>query len=591
VNLFRNLLSRPGKSRTPAAKRVRPRLETLEDRTVPSSARVVPLADAVDGVTTFHRLQDALNVATSSGDVVTIAAGSTADLSPVTVTSSGITITGDPNIPGSILPSYDIVLDASRVTLTRLNLGSVTINADSSADAITRSTVNTITAAGSPAGVGNLTIDQNSVTGYISVVGSAGVGLLNVRVTNNTFNSLVPASQAPLLNVQNANNAVITNNVFTGDGPAPQVGILVSGGLNNFVAGNTVHLNGADLNTIDIEVQNPGGVMTSAAVRNNTLTTGGGRGLSLVSFNDATLQVLVEGNDFHTNAVGVDYLGANTGPIASDLGGGGNSLGGSLGGNNFRDFSGPASADHAAIVLRNVGPNSVLAARFNLFDAAESPPNLVAVTGAGTVDVSQALSQQRAFVQALYNDLLGRSGTLAELDSWVAVLMAGGASSETNVVNGILRSDESLGRIVDQYYLQYLGRASDFAGKMAWVAQIKAGMTLEQVQAGFISSAEFLANNNTDYVQGLYRNFLNRTGGASELAYWYGRLPALGLTGVALAFTQSQESHNDALTHIFNAFLHRNPSAGDMSYWSAQAGDLLTVEANLLGSGEFGVRG
>jgi len=28
-----------------------------------------------------------------------------------------------------------------------------------------------------------------------------------------------------------------------------------------------------------------------------------------------------------------------------------------------------------------------------------------------------------------------------------------------------------------------------------------------------------------------------------------------------------------------------------MSYWSAQPGDLLTVEARLLGSGEFAARG
>jgi hypothetical protein len=591
MRLFRDLFTRHGKAGAAAARPTRLRLEALEDRTVPSSARVVPLAQGIDGVTTFHRLQEAVNVANTSGDVVTVDPGSTGDLSPVTVSAPGITITGDPNVPASILPSYDIVLNAPGVTLTHLHLGAVAVNPDVTGVAVTASTVNTIVVTGGASGVGNLLIDQNNITGAVSVAGAAGWTLLNVRVTNNTFSTLMPASQSPVINVQDVTDAVITNNLITGEGPAPQVGIAVTRGVNNLVANNIVHLNGADLNTSGILVQNPGGPLTLVTVRNNTVTTGRGRGLYLGAANDLTFQVLVQGNDFHTNVVGVEYAGANGTAIASDLGGGLGTLGGSLGGNNFHDFSAPAAPDHAAIVLRNVAANAVLPARLNIFDAGTPAGSLVAVAGGGFIDVSQALSPQRAFVQATYNDLLGRTATLAELDGWVAVLTAGGASGPTNVVGGILRSDESLGRIVDRYYLQYLGRASDFVGRAYWVTQIKAGMTLEAAQAGFLSSAEFLANNNTDYVQGLYRHFFGRTGSAWELAYWYARLPSLGLAGVAQAFSASRENHLGQLTQVFNFFLHRNPSAGDMSYWSAQPGDLLTVEARLLGSGEFAARG
>src|SRR5205823_4857057 len=135
------------------------------------------------------------------------------------------------------------------------------------------------------------------------------------------------------------------------------------------------------------------------------------------------------------------------------------------------------------------------------------------------------------------------------------------------------------------------GRASDLGGRLFWVGQIKAGLSLEAVQAGFVASAEFLGNNNSDYIQGLYRNVLGRTGTAQELAFWYGRLPALGLTGVAQAFANSPENHVALLTQVFNEFLHRQPSAGDLAYWSVQPGDLLTVEANLLASGEYYSRG
>jgi hypothetical protein len=592
MRFLRNLFARRGKSGRTAGTPVRLRLEGLEDRTVPSLARVVPLAEGIDGVTTFHRLQDALTVATSAGDVVTVAPGSTADLGPVTVSAPGITITGDPNVPAGILPSYDVVLDAARVTLTHLHLGAVTINPDFSGDSVTASTVNTITATGGPSGVGNLVIDQNNITGAVSVAGAAGWTLLNVRITNNTFNTLVPVTQSPIVTVQDVTDAVVSDNLITGEGPAPQVGIAVTRGVNNVVANNAVHLNGGDLGTTAIEVQNPGGPLTLVTVRNNAVTTGRGRGLYLGAANDLTFQALVQGNDFRTNAVGVEYVGAGGTAIASDLGGGLGTLGGSLGGNNFHDYGVPASPGNAAIVLRNVAPNAVLPARFNIFDAGVVPASLVAVVGAGgTADVSQALSPQRAFVQAAYNDILGRTATLGELDGWVAAMAAGGAAGPANVVSGILRSDESLGRIVDGYYLQYLGRAPDFVGRAYWVGQIKSGMTLEAVQAGFASSPEFLANNNTDSVQGLYKHFFGRTGSPAELAYWYAWLPALGWAGVAKAFSASRENHLLQLTQIFNVFLHRNPSAGDMSYWSAQSGDLLTVEARLLGSGEFAARG
>src|SRR2546423_1852106 len=134
MTFFRNLFARHRKLAIPASRPVHLHLEALEERTVPSSARVVPLTQVVDGVTTFHRLQDAVTVAGASGDVVTVAPGATADPGPVVVTNNGITITGDPNVPGSILPAYDIILNASRVTLTRLNLGYVNVGPDFTGD-------------------------------------------------------------------------------------------------------------------------------------------------------------------------------------------------------------------------------------------------------------------------------------------------------------------------------------------------------------------------------------------------------------------------------------------------------------------------
>src|SRR5262249_11113258 len=145
-------------------------------------------------------------------------------------------------------------------------------------------------------------------------------------------------------------------------------------------------------------------------------------------------------------------------------------------------------------------------------------------TGTGNIDVTNTLSNQRAFVQALYNELLGRTGSLSELDGWVNILNSGGQPA---VVNGILRSTESLGRIVDSFYLRFLGRTSDTAGRNGWINFLKNGGTLEAMTTAFVTSTEYINRINVDYVQSLYINILGRTGSQTELAGWNNNIQTL----------------------------------------------------------------
>jgi Domain of unknown function (DUF4214) len=573
-------------------RRTRLQLEALEERTVLASFSVLPLDQAINNTTTFHLLQDAVNAATSTGDVITIEPGATADLSPVTVNSSSLTITGDPNVPGSILPSYDIVVNASNVTLTHMNLGTVTVNPDFSNDAVTHATVNTIDINGGTSGAGNMLINENAITGSVSVTGVVGSPMLNIQVTNNTINTVVSASTSPIINIQDASNVFVANNSITGGGSSSQIGIQINRGTSNIIANNTLTLSGADLNTEGIVLENSGfDPLTSVTVRNNTIATGSGCGLSINALNDVDMEALVQGNDFHDNAVGVEYTGANSTSLSSDLGGGTSNLGTSLGANDFRGFPAQGTATNAAIVLQNVANGAVLSAQDNLFTNPADAQKAVFVVGSGSINVSQELDANHAFVQALYNELLGRSGTMAELNYWVGVMQAGGKNGQTNVVNDLLRSTESLDHIVDQYYLEYLGRTADAAGQTYWVNQIQAGMTLEQVQAGFLSSQEFISNDNSDYIQALFLTVLGRTGSADDLAYWEGQLMSVGYAGVAKTFVNLKEYDNDVTAALFSKFLHRAPSAGDLSYWSAQFGDLLSVEVKLLSTSEYFTNG
>src|SRR5262249_9383694 len=106
-----------------------PRLEALEARELlAANLFVTPISTPADA-THMHSLTGAL-AAANSGDTITIEPGATPDAGAVNVNVSDLTIHGDPNVPGSVLPRYDLNLNASNITLDNLNLGTVTAAAN-----------------------------------------------------------------------------------------------------------------------------------------------------------------------------------------------------------------------------------------------------------------------------------------------------------------------------------------------------------------------------------------------------------------------------------------------------------------------------
>jgi hypothetical protein len=615
MTLFSRLFGGENKRRKGAHRGNRLTIEALEDRSLPTAVTVVPVNGNVNNTSNFRFLQDAINAA-GPGGTITIEPGATADFN-IDITQPGLTIQGDPNVPSSILPGYNISIDANNVTLKNLNVNFVSVNPNFSGLTLFKSTVGSVFVSGGAAGNGNNNITQNYITGDVTVIGNTNLGLpTNDRITNNTFASFSDS----LISVSADNGAVIQDNILNGGGAistdtsgtsitkAPQTGIAINGGVNVTVANNQITLAGDNgtpggttgtftgiaVNPFDPNSAGlPSGSPVAAPnvrILTNDIVTGRGTGLAIKAQagtnGDQATQVLVQGNDFHNNLIGVSYNGAGGGSVIStDLGGG--SLG-SLGGNNFRGFTTKGVLTSAAIVLQNAG-GDVLTARNNSFSSTVTPTNEV-FAASGSIDVSQPLTNDQAYVQSLYTNFLGRTGAISELNFWVGVLN-GGSNGRNDVVNGILKSDEGLGRVVDGFYIKYLGRQSDAGGRQYWVNLIKGGMTLEAVQAGFISSPEFISSNNSDYVQGLYRTFLGRTGTATELAYWYGQLPSVGLSGVALGFATSPENRNHYISDIYKDFLHRTANTSDLTFWSGQSGDLLAIEAQILATNEYFTKG
>jgi parallel beta-helix repeat protein len=94
----------------------------------------------------------------------------------------------------------------------------------------------------------------------------------------------------------------------------------------------------------------------------------------------------------------------------------------------------------------------------------------------------------QGYVMGLYQQVLGRTPSVSELNSWVSALNAG--QSRLAVAIGFLTSTEYRTDLVEADYNLYLGRSADSTGLANWVAALQAGATDQAVLAGILGSAE-----------------------------------------------------------------------------------------------------
>ena len=178
------------------------------------------------------------------------------------------------------------------------------------------------------------------------------------------------------------------------------------------------------------------------------------------------------------------------------------------------------------------------------------------------------------FVALLYQNVLGRAPDAAGFSHWTGGLDTG-ALTRQEVVLGFSDSAEFKSKTapdladglwaldpaavdVVRVYLTTLDRLPDAGGLAHWTdARKSGGVTVRQLEAAFIGSAEFGAKHGgatTDagFVDLLYRNVLDRGADADGLAHWVGGLDAGRVTRaeVVHGFAFSDEMTAKILPHV-----------------------------------------
>jgi uncharacterized protein (TIGR03118 family) len=95
-----------------------------------------------------------------------------------------------------------------------------------------------------------------------------------------------------------------------------------------------------------------------------------------------------------------------------------------------------------------------------------------------------------AWVNAMYQAVLGRQADGSGLSYWTGQLSAG--MSRSSVAIGFAASQEREAQIIQDDYFAYLGRTASPAEVNYWVAQFEHGATNEDILSGFVGSSEYV---------------------------------------------------------------------------------------------------
>jgi hypothetical protein len=220
-------------------------------------------------------------------------------------------------------------------------------------------------------------------------------------------------------------------------------------------------------------------------------------------------------------------------------------------------------------------------------------PCSIAVNGATSVTATfTRRTPLELFVSGFYQNILGRVPSQAEIDGWVAFLLANpGSPGATAMVQGFFNSAENLRRpmtlaiYVQLLYRTILQREPSDGEVTGW---INGGMlpTLNLLVPGFVGSPEFQdllrRTPPSEIIHRLYVNVLGRPETPAENQAWVDVIARTGdWQGVAIGFLNSPEYVNgtrslaDHVTVLYRTFLGRTPDEGGLNGWLALLADKL----------------
>lgn len=259
------------------------------------------------------------------------------------------------------------------------------------------------------------------------------------------------------------------------------------------------------------------------------------------------------------------------------------------------DMSAPAGGEFAAPAFPAGGSWSVPGSGLVVtVQSVGSTSARVSVT-AGSAGLSPSTGTLDNYIGRVYQDLFGRAVDPGGLQGWRNALLNG--EPRISVANAITYSREYRTGLITDSYEYYLGRQPDGGGLEGWLGAMGRGLTIQQMEAGFLGAPEYYQNaGNSDatWVTRLYQHVLGRAPAASEVQAWVSALHRSNRYEVSLGFLMSSEHLATVVNGHYLTLLDRGLDSGGQSGWvrAIQTGTRLeAVIGGIIASDEYYAKG
>jgi hypothetical protein len=204
-----------------------------------------------------------------------------------------------------------------------------------------------------------------------------------------------------------------------------------------------------------------------------------------------------------------------------------------------------------------------------------------------------------SFVQALFHDVYGRSGSQAELDAWVALLPTLGQAGVAAAIN---HTQEAYVYVVNGWFSQFLQETPSAKDLAKYTGELAGGAMQEQVLAEILATPDFrkLAHEGTHegtpqaYIEALYSGLLGISKNQippADLNQWLRELDRVGWQGVALEFLTGSAYRTEQIQADYQRLLHRAATAQELANWLGSDLDLLDIQIGIESLPEFYAHG
>lgn len=188
-------------------------------------------------------------------------------------------------------------------------------------------------------------------------------------------------------------------------------------------------------------------------------------------------------------------------------------------------------------------------------------------TGTGSLSPGSAAIQR--YVSRVYRDLFNRGVDASGLNTWTTALQTG--TPRIAVANSITSSTEYRSRLITGSYRTYLNRGPDGPGLQHWLSMMARGMTIQEMEAGFISSDEYYlkaGSNPQGWVTKLYQHVLHRNPARAEVDHWIRQMRAgQSRYSVAMGFLLSTEHLTTVVNGYYRDLLGRGIDPVGRAHW------------------------